>query len=235
MAKNDTQKGLFQIDIPPSAEHKSLNDIDSLLTDKDKLLFDINQNIYNLNREQLEYFKSLLNLEVSVFENDKLNGELIGNSLFLYVARYNLYEGILRKLKQNSSIEQDKIEVTVALPDKNWLKIEGYSYTGLFAFPLLEIEHVLRPKVEITIYDSKGYTSELANKLTENYKSQGKRSDEINLRLKDHKSKREMIKNVANEILNYWGLSEFPDNISYDEKVKGKILSWAIVGKYIDD
>ncbi len=180
--------------------------------------------------------KSLLNLDVSIFENDKLNEDLINNPLFIFVARYNLYEGILKILKQNNKIEQDKIEVKVALPDKNWLEINGFSCTGMFGFPLLEIEHVLRPKVDITIYDSNGYTSEFANTLIENYKKKGKSNDEINLRLKDHKSKREMMKNVANELLNYWGLSEFPDHVSYDEKVKGKILSWAIVSKQnLDD
>lgn len=221
----------FVIEIPPSAETKRLSDIDSLLTDKDELLFNINQNTNNLNKEQLSYLKSLLNLEISIFENDKLNEHLIEHPLFFYIARYNLYEGILRKLKQMDSIEQDKVEVKIALPDKNWLEIWGCSYTERFTFPLLEIGHVLRPKVEIDIFESNGYTSELANTLLENYKNKGKSNDEIVLRLKDHESKREMQKNVAKEILNYWNLSEFPDCVSYDEKVKGKKLSWAIVSK----
>lgn len=236
MNQNNEPRGLFLVDIPPSAETKRLSDIDNLLTDKDELLFNINQNTDNLNKEQLNYLKSLLNLEVSIFANDKLNESLIENPLFFYIARYNLYEGILKKLKQIDSIEQDKVEVKIALPNKNWLEIGGYSYTEMFAFPLLEIEHVFRPKVEITIYDSKGYTSEFANTLIENYKKKGKSSDEIALRLKDYESKREMIKNVANEILNYWNLSEFPDKVCYDEKVKGKILSWTIVSKQnLDD
>ncbi|MCI8778780.1 MAG: hypothetical protein HFI87_06495 [Bacilli bacterium] len=236
MNQNNEPKGLFLIDISPSAETKRLSDIDNLLTDKDELLFNINQNTNNLNKEQISYLKSLLNLDISIFENDKLNEHLIEHPLFVYIARYNLYEGILRILKQMDNIEQDKVKVKIALPDKNWLEIWGCSYTELFSFPLLEIEHVLRPKVEIDIFDSNGYTSEFANTLIENYKKKGKSSDEIALRLKDHESKREMQKNVAKEFLNYWKLSEFPDKSSYDEKVKRKILSWAIVSKQnLDD
>ncbi|MBP3919955.1 MAG: hypothetical protein J6D28_00125 [Bacilli bacterium] len=240
MAKNSVQKGLFEIYLPPSAESKTLNNLDSLLNNKDELMFDINQNIHNLTREQLKYLKSLLNLDVSVFENEKLNRNFVGNPLFFYVARYNLYEGVLRTLKQMDKIDPNQIDVSIGLPDRNWLNI--WAHTKILAFSLLEIAMypevigVEESGIEITIYNSKGYTCELEKTLTKNYEHQGKEKDEIVFRLEENKQKREITKCVANEIVNYWNIYDFEENVSYDEKVKGKILPWARVYKEnIDD
>lgn len=64
-----TKKGLFEIYIPPSAEAKTLDKVDGLLFNKNELLLGIEENEYNLAKEQLEYLKLLLNLDISVFED----------------------------------------------------------------------------------------------------------------------------------------------------------------------
>lgn len=228
MEKNDGQKGLFAIHIPATAENKTLDNINGLLTDKNKLTIDINQNIYNLTREQLEYLKSLLSLDISVFENEKLNGILAENPLFFSVARYNLYEGVLRTLKQMENIDPGSIDVSIAIPNNNWLNI--WSHINAQAFPLIEI--VMNPEIrEINIYDSEGYTREYESTLIETYKKKQKDSAYIEYKLAENKQKRELIKSVAHTILSYWNICDFQDKVSYDEKVKGKILSWARVYK----
>lgn len=233
MEKNDDQRGLFKIYIPPSAETKTLDNINRLLTNKDELTLDINQNIYNLTKEQLEYLKYLLSLDISVFENEKLNAILTENPLFFSVARYNLYEGILRTLKQMENIDPSSINVSIGIPDNNWLDIKGHIKEQ--AFPLIEI--VMNPSVrEFYIYDSEGYTREYERALIESYKEKKMDNDYIKYKLETNKKKRELIKGVAHTILNYWNIGDFQDNVSYDEKVKGKILSWARVYKQnIDD
>lgn len=240
MAKDDIQEGLFEIYLPPSAESKTLNNIDNLLKDKEELMVGIEKNSYNLTKEQLEYLKSLLSLDISVFENEKINRNLVGNPLFFYVVRYHLYEGIVRMLKQMDKIDSNQIDVSISLPDRNCLDI--WAHTRMLAFPLLEI--VMYPEVvgvektetEITIYNSRGYTTELSKKLTKDYENQGKEKAEIAFRLEENKQKREITKDIANQVINYWNLSDFEENVSCDEKVKGKILSWArVYQKNIDD
>lgn len=240
MAKEDTKEGIFEIYLPPSAETKKLNNIDSLLSDKNELLLDIKQNFHNLTSKQLEYLRSLLSLDVSIFENENLNRDLVGNPLFFYVARYNLYEGVLRVFKQIDKIDPNQMEVSIALPDRNWLNV--FAYTTILGFPLLEIEMYPKeigcqePEVEITFYDSKGYTDELEKRLTEDYRKKGMNQTEIEFRLEENKQKREITKCSANEIVKYWNISVFDENVSYDKKVKGKILSWARIYKQnIDD
>lgn len=234
MSKNNTKKGLFEIYIPPSVQSETLNNIDSLLYDKNELFFDINKNIHNLTREQLKYLKSLLNLDISIFENENINKNLVGNTLFFYVARYNLYEGVLKILKQIDKIDPNQIDIRIGLPNRNWLEI--WAHTSILAFPLLEMIGCEESEFEITIYDSKGYTSELAKKLIETYRNQGMDKIEIEFRLEENKQKREITKCIANEIVNYWNVYDFDQNVSYDEKFESKILSWSkIYKKNIDD
>ena len=238
MSKFDAQMGLFEIDLQSGAESKTLNNIVSLLKDKEALILKINQNIHHFTKEQVEYLKSLLSLEVSVFKNDNLNKDLVGNSLFFYVARYNLYEGVIRTLKQMDKIDPKQIEVSIGLPNKslpsrNWLYIQAH--TILLGFPLLEIE-MYSEGTEITLYDSQGYTNEVEKFLIENYKKQGMEQVEMEFRLEENKQKKEILKCVARGISNYWNISDFDENISYDENVRGKTLSWArVYKKSVDD
>lgn len=236
----EQQKGLFEIKIPPGSKTKTLSDTDYLLTDKDELNLAINQNIHNLTKEQLKYLKSLLNLDISIFKYEKLNESLNENPLFFYVARYNLYEGILKMLKQMEGVNPHSVNTRIALPGKNWLEI-GLRLE-MISSPLLEIE--MYPKVvgisdmeiEINIWDSEGFTEELERKLTEQYRNQGKSDEQIAFCLKEKQLVRNLTKKVASEIISYWNLSNFEKCVCYDENVTGKIFSWAkIYKKSIDD
>ncbi len=221
--------GLFKITIPPSAEHKTLDTIDHLLTDKNELISNINDNKQKFNMEQLEYLKSLLNLEISVFHNEKINEGLVENPLFFYIMRYNLYEGILKLLKKINDINHNQIDIGIGLPYRNWLSI--WAYTRILAFPLVEMELYPKTESEIEIYDSDGYTPEFENILIKAYKKEGKTKDEIDFRVEENKQKRKITKLSANEIINYWNIFDFDDNISMDKTEKGKILSFARIYK----
>lgn len=236
--KQNEKMGLY-LHIPASAKTTKLSETVSLLDDKEELALAIKENIHDLSREQLEYLQSLLHLETTVFAKEKMNGELVGYPEFFYTVRYNLYEGALKTLKQVEDIDQNNISVKISVPENNSLDIWGH--TNILAFPLVEIGMWpqmtgVRPSdVEIDIYESKGYTSDLEKRLREDYKSQGMKDDEIFSMLKENKQKREMTKRVANEILNYWQLSDF-EKSAYDEKGQIKRLSWASITKRdIDD
>ena len=229
-----TQQGLFEITIPASAESKTLNEVDMLIHNKDEIILTLDKED-DLTKEQLEYLKALLNLDITVFENEKINQTLVDKSIFFHAARYNLFEGLLRHLKQIDSVDPRQIDVIIGVPEREWLNI--WAHTKLLAFPLIEIE--MFPAVvgindfetEITIYDSKGFTKELETLLKEEYISQGKKSEEILFRLEENRQKREIIKLIANEILRYWNITEFNDDIIYDSNAKSKTLSWAKIFK----
>lgn len=237
--KTQAFEGLY-VTIPASAKTTKLSETMRLLEDKEELLLNLKENIHHLNREQLEYLQSLLHLETTVFQHEKLNGELIGYPEFFYVTRYNLFEGTLKTLKQMDDIDKSKISLKISVPERESLDIWGH--TNILAFPLVEIgmwpqvTGVRASDVEIDIYESKGYTSELEKKLYEGYKAKGMNDTEISFRLKENEQKKEITKRVSNEILNYWNLSDFDENSMDDEKIQIKRLSWATITKHdIDD
>lgn len=223
------------VTLPASAKTTKLSETISLLDNKEELALVIKENIHHLNREQLEYLQSLLHLETTVFANEKMNETLLAYPEFFYTARYNLFEGMLKALKQISNIDQSKISLKISVPERNSLDIWGH--TNILAFPLVEIGMWaqvtgVRPSdVEIDIYESKGYTRELEKALRENYKAEGIKKDEISFRLEENKQKREMTKRVASELLDYWHLSDFEEISFGDEKSQIKKLSWASVTK----
>ena len=217
-----------------------MSDTKYLLADKEELKLAIDQNIHNPTKEQLEYLHSLLNLQTSIFKKEKLNEQLNGNQLFFYVTRYNLYEGVLRRLKQINEIDPHSISIQIALPEKNWLRV-GLSLK-MMASPLLEIE--MYPKIigirdeeiQIDIFDSEGFTEKAEKKLKEEYISQGQTEEEIAFRLKENQKKRNFTKRIANEIMDYWSLSDFEKGVCYDDNVTGKMFSFTKVYKQsIDD
>lgn len=237
MEKNTTSKGLFEIKIPASAESKILSKINHLLTDKEELMTEIDKNIHHLSIEQLEYLKSLLHLETTVFAHDKLNEKLVGDPLFFYVCRYNLYEGLLKTMKQIEEINHDNVIFQIGLPERNWLALRSSTNSEITNIELLEINMypevtgVEESGIEINIYDSKGYNDEIEKSLREYYKSQGRTDEQIQFWLEENRQKREVTKIVSSAILDDWKISDFEDNVSYDEKVKGKRFSWVTVYK----
>lgn len=237
MEKNIVEKDVLGFCLPPSTESKILSSTDWLLSDKEELMVEIDKNIHHLSVEQLEYLKSLLHLETTVFANDKLNEKLVGKPLFFYVCRYNLYEGLLKTMKQIDRMNKDNVVFHLNIPERTWLKLMSYTESGMTVIKLLDIEMcpgvigVEKSEIDIHIYDSKGYNDEIEKSLREYYKSQGRTDDEIQFWLEENRQKREVTKIVSSAILDDWKISDFEDNVSYDEKVKGKRFSWANVYK----
>ncbi len=217
-----------KIVLPPSAMYETLDRIDYLLNNKNELMSMLIKNNQNFNKEQLAYLKALLNLEISVFSNEKINKSMIDSPLFFGIIKYNLYEGLLKLLKQINSVNSHQIVVRIGLPDQKWLNIR--TYTNLFSFDLIEIKKDPEcMKYLIQIYDNERYTIELANSLIKKTDPINMGSSEIDFHLKEINQIGTNSQLIVNEITNYWNLFPLEDNMIRGKKVK--MLSFAKVYK----
>ena len=87
-----------------------------LLDNRSELYESIKHSISKL--EIKEYLESLLKLEISIFDN-----ELINNSLFYKVAKYNLCERLYKLFKENKDIDLKKLEFKLIGKYKDYIKL----------------------------------------------------------------------------------------------------------------
>lgn len=231
MANNTIPKNVLQIHIPPRTKNTCLNQLEILLNDKKELTEEIKNNNNGINKEQIEYLFSLLNLESSPFEKDELNKDLLSNPLFFTVVRHNLYEGTLKTFKQIDSINKDNIFFKLAIPDHKWLEITGYTDSSLTAINLLEFE-LFSEGFEITICDSTEFDNIVEARLREHHKKIGKSKENSEFWIKENKQKRELISIVTKTLLSKWNITDFDNESVYDEKTKVKSLSWCNIYKH---
>ena len=228
--KENVPEGILGIYIPPRAICDSVSNLENILDDRVELLELVKKSSGGINQEQQDYLISLLNLELSVFTNEKINSELLSNPLFFSVARHNLFERALATIKQIHDINKDKIFFKLAIPQHKWLDISGFSDSSLLAFNLLEFE-LFNDGFDMTIYDSAGFNNEEEERLRKYYHDRGKSSDYVECWINENKQKRNITKSVAEALLNDWNISDFCEDSSCDHNVKVKRLSWGSIYK----
>ncbi len=209
--------------IPNKTDLFSLEDISNLFSKED--IYALLKEDKSLNKEQLEYLKSLLELEISVFQHNELNKKLFYNPLFIKIAQYNLYENILKILKESNSFDKNSLLINLDIVLKNYLDIFYYEIDHNILIKILDID-ISKYIFEITLYHSDGYNEALERELINKYIKSGFDIETIKIMLDRMKIIYNITNIISTLILKEWKIN-FNDKVWYDKNVAIKKLSWS--------
>ncbi len=175
----------------------------------------------NLKKEFYDYLVSLANLEISIFENPKLNTILSNRSLFYEIAKYNIFERLLKLYKESLEFNQSKLVFVLKGELKNILELI-YHIDSYHSLKLLQANMAIFAKSEIYYKGLEDKAVDYYNEFVEQYEACNDFNAKylIGLKIDDYKK----IK-VSEKILE----KEFcikREELVQKNYVKAKVLSW---------
>lgn len=193
-----------------------------MILTREKMLEQVKKYTKQNNKELIEYYYSLINLEENLLKNDTFDYELVSKSkIFPSIAKYNIYMNLLNLYDEIQNTFYGELQICEDETKEN-LIFEGYYYPTEQEFNLASFERTNSLRFEILLYQliiDRNYRKKLYYSEKETLEKEKKSK---NFKYFNVLSKRALAKKEGE--INSIILREESDEIHYQEEIQEKFV-----------